>query len=96
MATVPGEQMLTSAIEDLIMTGRSAEAAPYLAQWTELDRGLIANLYQPGAEALRATPEFWALMEREGLLAYWRESGRWPDFCGTEPVCRDVSAGEPQ
>jgi TolB-like protein len=96
MGTVPGEQMLTSAIEDLIMTGRSAEAAPYLAQWTELDRGLIANLYQPGAEALRATPEFWALMEREGLLAYWRESGRWPDFCGTEPVCRDVSAGEPQ
>lgn len=87
MATVPGEQMLGGAVEDLIMTGRSAEAAPYLSGWTNFDRGLIANLYQPGAEALRATPEFWALMEREGLLAYWRESGQWPDFCAREPVC---------
>jgi hypothetical protein len=35
---------------------------------------------------IRQRPEFWALMEREVLVAYWREGGPWPDFCEAERV----------
>ncbi len=35
---------------------------------------------------MRARPEFWDLMEREGILDVWREVGP-PDFCEREPVC---------
>ncbi len=37
--------------------------------------------YYPETRALRADPRFWRLAQQIGLLAYWRTSGHWPDFC---------------
>ena len=43
-------------------------------------------LYAPGLRAFRADPRATALFERVGLAAYWRASGRRPDFCAAEPA----------
>ena len=45
-------------------------------------------LFDPLASTLRADPRFAALVERLGLLDYWRTNGA-PDFCAVEnaPVC---------
>ena len=48
-----------------------------------------AYLSIPQMAALRADPRFRELAERLGLLQYWKESRRPPDFCAVEraPVC---------
>jgi hypothetical protein len=38
-------------------------------------------LYHPALEAARRLPGFERIFEREGLMAYWRETGRPPEFC---------------
>jgi DNA-binding winged helix-turn-helix (wHTH) protein/tetratricopeptide (TPR) repeat protein len=40
--------------------------------------------FYPEMKAFRQDPRFMPLMEKIGLLAYWRESDHWPDFC-SEP-----------
>jgi hypothetical protein len=39
-------------------------------------------LFNPAVEPLRRDPRFMTLAQRAGLIPYWRETGRWPDFCG--------------
>lgn len=78
---------LDDAIRMLAQSGYSHEAAALLNHWGPADRVFLYELFEPGLEALRRTPEFWSAMQREGLVTYWRESGHAPDFCATEPVC---------
>lgn len=47
-------------------------------------------LFEPALARTRRTPEFAALASRIGLVRYWRESGRRPEFCaadGAPPMC---------
>jgi TolB-like protein len=46
-------------------------------------------LFSPEAAAMRRDLRFIPIVERLGLLDYWRTSGHWPDFCAKEPksVC---------
>ena len=44
-------------------------------------------LFTPVTKNLRQDPGFVGLAGRMGLIKYWRESGKRPDFC-TEPVAR--------
>jgi hypothetical protein len=49
----------------------------------------LRELWSPEAKALRAHPRFRALVERIGLLDYWRKT-EWPDACrpqGDSFVC---------
>jgi DNA-binding winged helix-turn-helix (wHTH) protein/tetratricopeptide (TPR) repeat protein len=48
-----------------------------------------ARLFLASSTALREDPRIIEIFERFGLLDYWRTSGKWPDFCETEPksVC---------
>jgi hypothetical protein len=50
--------------------------------------------FDPAVPGLRADPRFLPLMEKLGLLAYWRDSGNHPDFCKSEkaPVCAAIAA----
>jgi tetratricopeptide (TPR) repeat protein len=50
--------------------------------------GPMMELYAPAFAPVRATPGFWALAERRGLVSYWRETGTLPDFCrqGSAPA----------
>ena len=44
-------------------------------------------LFTPVARGMRQDPRFLALAARLGLIKYWRETGKWPDFC-TDPSTR--------
>jgi TolB-like protein len=50
-------------------------------------------LFIPATAPMRADPRFAAVVERVGLLQYWRATHRPPDFCASEPapVCRMLS-----
>ena len=39
-------------------------------------------LFDPALESLRRDPRFMRIASDAGLIAYWRKSGHWPDFCG--------------
>lgn len=38
-------------------------------------------LFRPGLADVRRDPRFMQLARRIGLVKYWEQSGRWPDFC---------------
>jgi hypothetical protein len=62
-------------------------AARLIDRWGPPSRSYIFSLFRAQWAPLRQKPQFWALMQREGLLGFWRVSSRWPDFCESEPVC---------
>jgi DNA-binding winged helix-turn-helix (wHTH) protein/TolB-like protein len=45
-------------------------------------------LFTPITRNVRRDPRFVALADRMGLIEYWRETGKWPDFCADRsPEC---------
>ena len=51
-------------------------------------------LFQPPFERIRRTPEFAAIVQRIGLIQYWRQSRHLPDFCrapGAPALCRGLN-----
>ena len=52
-------------------------------------------LFRPALAAVRRDPRFMRVADRIGLVDYWRESGRWPDYCwepGLPYDCRQEAA----
>ena len=76
-----GRGYVDPAVEMLDHMHAYGPAAQLLDSWGPNARPSLGYLYRRAAAPLRQTPQFWSLMEREGLTAYWRASGRWPDFC---------------
>jgi hypothetical protein len=60
------------------------------------DAGDPEFISSPSAAAMRRDPRYLQLVQRIGLLDYWR-SGRPPDFCrkNPEPVCPQLLANNP-
>lgn len=55
------------------------------------------SLFDSVLNPLRVDPRFWRIAGRLGLVDYWLDSGRWPDFCAqsTPPVdCRTAAESE--
>jgi tetratricopeptide (TPR) repeat protein len=55
-------------------------------------------LFRPELAKVRADRRFMPVAARLGLVRYWRESGRWPDFCANERLaydCRTEAAKYP-
>lgn len=77
-----------TAIGNLADLQRWDAATALIDRWGANSRSTIFSLLRAQWAPLRRTHQFWALMQREGLVQYWRESGRWPDFCTREPVCQ--------
>lgn len=52
-----------------------------------------AYLFVPASAPLRIDPRFRDVIERTGLLAYWKEAHIVPDFCAAEkvPVCAELA-----
>ena len=50
--------------------------------------------FYPTTEAMRRDRRFMPLAAKLGLVAYWRATGKWPDFCaepGLPYDCRKVA-----
>jgi TolB-like protein/class 3 adenylate cyclase/tetratricopeptide (TPR) repeat protein len=80
-AVQDGKGYVDPAIEMLVNMKDWDAAARMLEQWGATSRPALAYLYRDDWSPLRVRPEFWRLMEREGLASFWRETGKWPDFC---------------
>jgi hypothetical protein len=39
------------------------------------------SFFLPPWRNMRRDPRFMDLIKDTGLIQYWRETGRWPDFC---------------
>jgi len=67
---------------------RGATAADRDAHWLQAPRvgRYVRVLFRSDMKAARTDPRFIPIVERLGLLDYWRSSGKWPDFCKTEPA----------
>ncbi|MBL8550021.1 MAG: adenylate/guanylate cyclase domain-containing protein [Hyphomonadaceae bacterium] len=88
IALLDRREASTSITIDALRVTRHIDAIPpLLERWTNADRPMLDVLFDSELGSVRATPAFWALMEREGVLDVWRATGRWPDFCETEPSC---------
>jgi Flp pilus assembly protein TadD len=46
-------------------------------------------LFRPAFAPVRADPRFMQVAARLGLVRYWRQTGYWPDFCGSERLRYD-------
>lgn len=62
---------------------RKEELFTTLLAWPKPeDIAIIAEVFfRPEFQEERRDPRFLRIMQRAGLLDYWRKSGNWPDFC---------------
>jgi len=72
---------------------RGEDVAQVLPRWTAAARPSIMFLYDYRLAPMRARPQFWDLMEREGIAQVWRETGVWPDFCERERTVCEAHLG---
>lgn len=59
-----------------------------------LDHGERLNprfLFTPVVRNIRQDPGFVGLASRMGLIRYWRETGKWPDFCTARTASSECS-----
>jgi hypothetical protein len=58
-----------------------------------LDRQRLESwiLFTPVTRNMRQDPRFVGLAARLGLIKYWRETGKWPDFCTGSAARRECS-----
>jgi adenylate cyclase len=88
LATLQTGGFVDNLIDVYTELNRGEDAAQMLPHWTPASRPSLLSLYDYRLAPMRARPEFWDLMEREGIAQLWRESGEWPDFCERErAVC---------
>ncbi len=55
-------------------------------------RGMTIHLFYPEMAEVRRDPRFWTLVDGVGLVDFWRDYGRWPDFCSDRREVVDCPA----
>ncbi|MBL8547797.1 MAG: hypothetical protein JNL81_15120 [Hyphomonadaceae bacterium] len=77
-----GDLPTAQALMELSRLGQMDEAFALARQrFADERRGGEDVLFGAATRPMRTDPRFMPLMRDLGLLAYWRLSGHWPDFC---------------
>jgi DNA-binding winged helix-turn-helix (wHTH) protein/tetratricopeptide (TPR) repeat protein len=77
----------SKAINDLTQLlaqfGQEDEAYELIMGWKRTDQAgaMTGMLFRPTLRKFRSNPRFIRVADHLGLLAHWRNSGKWPDFC---------------
>lgn len=73
----------SSLIQTYAQFGREDDLVQFLLNWRYMDRvDFITDvLFRPVFRDLHHDPRFMAVTAHLGLLRYWHQSGKWPDFC---------------
>lgn len=81
--------------EVLEVYGRDDEAYQMLmhAPAQPIDQVTLQTLFRPTLRNLRQNSRFLHVARHFGLLKYWRQSGKWPDFCFEPGLPYDCKAG---
>ena len=63
--------------------GRDDEIYDLIMGWKRTDQAgaMSGMLFRPTLQKFRSHPRFMRVADHLGLLAHWRSSGKWPDFC---------------
>lgn len=74
--------------------GRDDEAYQMLmrAPPQSIDQVTLQTLFRPTLRNMRQNPRFLRVAQHFGLLKYWRQSGKWPDFCFDPDLPYDCKA----
>ena len=88
----------SKAINDLAQLfaqfGRENEAYDLVMGWQRTDQAgaMTGMLFRPTLRTFRSHPRFIRVAAHLGLLAHWRSSGKWPDFCSEPDLPYDCRA----
>ncbi|HXG81001.1 MAG TPA: winged helix-turn-helix domain-containing protein, partial [Sphingomicrobium sp.] len=74
--------------------GREDEAFELIMGWPRTDQAgaMTGMLFRPTMREFRSDPRFMRVAQHLGLLAHWRNSGKWPDFCFEPDLRYDCKA----
>jgi DNA-binding winged helix-turn-helix (wHTH) protein/TolB-like protein len=83
-AATAGSLSHGEALTLLAMLGDLDGAFAQAELYEPVDPSAPPYLFLPMTAAMRSDPRFMPLARKLGLVAYWRSTGKWPDFC-SEP-----------
>lgn len=88
----------SKAINDLAQLlaqfGREDEVYELIMGWRRTDQAgaMTGMLFRPTLRKFRSDPRFIRVAAHLGLLAHWRSSAKWPDFCSEPDLGYDCRA----
>jgi hypothetical protein len=78
------QKKISRETEAMMMAGLGETGQAFDAVNAALNRHELLEpwfLFAPVTRPMRQDPRFVGLANRLGLIEYWRETGKWPDFC---------------
>jgi len=71
----------TGPLQGYAEFGIEEELFEVFSKWERFDPETLAMLFRPAFRKLHQDPRFLQLAARGGVLDYWRDTDKWPDFC---------------
>lgn len=102
VAAALGDLDLAFALAEALFLDKGGAIPPMMFSGSQGQYGRVGALpvfilFHPSTAAMREDPRFVPLVEALGLGAFWRSSGRWPDFCRNPEAatnCATLRAGK--
>jgi hypothetical protein len=87
-----GQFGFSPAIAAIASVGDLDAAFALATVYFQRPRADTGILFVAPAESMRRDRRFMQLAKRAGLTDYWRQTGRWPDFCAEPDLPYDCRA----
>ena len=73
--------LATGPLQGYAEFGIEDELHAVFGRWDHLEPETMSILFRPAFRNFQKDPRFMQLAARSGLIGYWRNTGKWPDFC---------------